>query len=270
MEELYRLFSLSPDGIKLKLLFVLLIIVQLNLRKATDIMKSHTLSEWAEKNKIFLQPGKLLRQITELLNKIHLRGDVHGNLTPCHVILDSDGENVTSIQPTTYINQESIQVLQHEWRPAEEKNSSPSQKGDIFSLGCMFMFILSNGYQHPFGKCGQRSLFIANHLYDLSGCAAGIYKLQNLIRRMISHNYRNRPSCVDVMSHPFVWTSTEIENYLNKVADNFDFGTDQYKSWTRKILFSSDNISSSLANYNSTSLSVAEIFMHIKVSKITT
>ena len=234
--------------------FRLLIIIKMNT----------TLADWTGKNKCsILKPARLLRQITELLSDIHSRGEVHGSLSPFSVTLDSTAQNVVSIS-ANFINNDvrKTKELLDEWRPAEEIDSPPSQEGDIFSLGCLFVFVLSNGEQHPFGKAGQRDLFIAFNLYDLSWCED--IQLQKLITRMISHSSSYRPSCADVKNHPFIWTDEEVYAYLHKLVDSIDVNSDQYKIWTRKILFSSESLwEKNIAKRVNT---VAEILTQIKVS----
>ena len=204
------------------------------------------------------QGGKiLLRQITELLHEIHLQGQVHKCLTPLSVTLNSTGTTVESI--THPVSEE----LVSEWRPAEEKNSIPSKEGDIFALGCIFNLIY--GGQHPFGRSGHRALFIANHLYDLSGCRDK--HVRKLIGEMISHDPKRRPSCADVMSHPFLWSNEQAGKYINDIANNIDISNEQFKKWSDIILFSEQTSSvesNTSENYESVQ-SVAEILLKIKV-----
>ena len=220
---------------------------------------NNTLADWMDKKKVIHQPARVLLQITELLSDIHSRGKVHGSLSPLSVILDSNGLNVTSIEATIITNDVSqMKEFLNEWRPAEENDSAPpSKEGDIFSLGCLFNFVLSNGERHPFGKSRQRALFIANNLYDVSGCDD--VQLQNLIVRMISHSSKNRPLCEDVKKHPFLWTDEKVDAYLFQLINNVDLNSDQYKEWTRKILFTSEK------NSKKNTKTVTEILTEIKV-----
>lgn len=220
-------------------------------------MKPKT-SNWVyAQNGTILEQAEILRQITEQLQSIHSEGNVHGGLTPSHV---NPNENPI-IKPNASLADESL----FEWRPAEEthlaKNSNaeskPTKEGDIFNLGCFFYCITTRG-QHPFGGSGQRVSFIANNLYDLSACRDK--QFQKLITKMISHDFTQRPTCSELLHHPYLWKSEEIEKYLYEIADNIDESSNQYLKWKDHFLLPSSQPSSVK--------SVAEILADIKVNLI--
>lgn len=211
--------------------------------------------------KIF--PGKnvehntILRQITEQLAEIHSRGEVHGkHPSSLAEILDSAGK--------LDISNESLS----EWRPSDETkiSSKPTKEGDVFSLGCYFYYVITGG-QHPFGKSGQRALFIEINLYHLAGCRD--QQLQTLIAKMISHDCKKRPNSSELLiNQPFLWHSKKIEDYLTNVAENIDENSDLYNEWKGTILLSDKSIEVN-SGQKKTSVkvtNVAAVLKQIKVS----
>lgn len=224
-------------------------------------MMGFPLANWIEENRN-IESVAILRQIIDCLDAIHSRGEIYGCLTPQHVLLDDVGKTVISIQPNPSTSILSEELLE-EWRPANEE---PSQKGDIFSLGCLFGYVLTRG-QHPFGKTGQRASFIAHHLYDLTGCRDK--KLQKLIARMISPKLERRPLCADLKDYPLFWNNAKIDDYFNGVVENMNVNSDCYKEWSSTILFPSKHVSSGkqLSHTPTTGFqSVTDILKLIKVS----
>lgn len=208
------------------------------------------LTNWVDRKKN-LEVWNILRQVTKLVEGVHTERVQHGKLSPSAVILDLSGENVESI------NAAPLEDLR-EWRPAEEKeDEAPSIAGDIFSLGCLFYFVLSKG-QHPFGKSGQRAQLIANHLYNLSGCKNS--HIRELIAKMISYDCGKRPSCAELLNHPLLWENERVTDYLNKESENSEL-------WTETILLSTKEQPDSTDNEASVVRSVAEILKQIKVGE---
>lgn len=98
---------------------------------------------------------------------------------------------------------------------------------DIFSLGCVFYYVLTNGC-HPYDKDGKfmREANIVKGLYDISHLAIlGDYQWEakDLIARMLNHNSRLRPDAASVLTHPFFWPPAERLEFLCHVSDAFEF-----------------------------------------------
>ncbi|KAK7734426.1 bifunctional endoribonuclease/protein kinase ire1 [Botryosphaeria dothidea] len=100
---------------------------------------------------------------------------------------------------------------------------------DIFSLGCVFFYVLTNG-SHPFddeeGWMQIRELNIKKNKFNFS-------KLEylgddseepiHLISRMLSNNPVDRPTAMQVMQHPFFWSPEKRLTFLCQVSDRFEF-----------------------------------------------
>lgn len=87
---------------------------------------------------------------------------------------------------------------------------------DIFSLGCVYYYVLSSG-AHIFGCAIKRQSNILAHECDVS-------KLENkkhqnvlaieLIHDMINKESTKRPSAESVLTHPFFWKEDRILSFL--------------------------------------------------------
>ncbi|KAL7665377.1 non-specific serine/threonine protein kinase [[Candida] zeylanoides] len=96
---------------------------------------------------------------------------------------------------------------------------------DIFSLGCVFFYILSPG-GHPFGDRYLREGNIIKGEYDLSAlqraCPHDRVESEHLIGSMISHDPRQRPDTSQIMRHPFFWPPAKRLEFLLRVSDRFE------------------------------------------------
>lgn len=96
---------------------------------------------------------------------------------------------------------------------------------DIFSLGCVYFYILTNGL-HPFGDRYLREANIIQGNYDLSPlkeyCVDDRYEAIDLVSLMISFDPSNRPSTSKIMKHPFFWSIGKKLEFLLKVSDRFE------------------------------------------------
>lgn len=96
---------------------------------------------------------------------------------------------------------------------------------DIFSMGCVFYYILSNG-QHPFGDKYMREAnivqgtFSLDHLEDYG--LPDMVESRDLIERMISRDPKQRPDANEVLLHPLFWSPERRLDFLLKVSDRFE------------------------------------------------
>ncbi|ORX44369.1 hypothetical protein BCR36DRAFT_301873 [Piromyces finnis] len=92
---------------------------------------------------------------------------------------------------------------------------------DIFSAGCVFFYVLTNG-QHPFGDNYYREANIINNKYNLNNDFDINIEAKDLIEHMIQSDYRKRPSAKAIMSHPYFWSSQQRLNFLQEASDRFE------------------------------------------------
>jgi serine/threonine-protein kinase/endoribonuclease IRE1 len=102
---------------------------------------------------------------------------------------------------------------------------------DIFSLGCVFYYVLTNG-AHPFdsedGDIGhvERELNIKKwdgpRLDKLSQWGDSTEEPRRLIEWMLAKQPEKRPTAAQVMNHPFFWPDAKRLNFLCDVSDHWE------------------------------------------------
>lgn len=96
---------------------------------------------------------------------------------------------------------------------------------DIFALGCVFFYTLTNG-SHPFGDKYLREANILNNNFDLSllklNCPTEHAEASHLISTMINHDFRQRPDTGTILKHPYFWSFAKKLEFLLKVSDRFE------------------------------------------------
>ena len=99
---------------------------------------------------------------------------------------------------------------------------------DVFSLGCVFFFVLTGGC-HPFddseGWIQLRELNVkkgkANFapLYNLGD---DVEEPMHLLSQMLAHRPEVRPSARQVLQHPFFWSAERRLNFLCDASDHWE------------------------------------------------
>lgn len=96
---------------------------------------------------------------------------------------------------------------------------------DIFSLGCVYYFMLTGGV-HPFGDKYMRDGNIIKGEYNIDlilvKCPHDKYEATDLISSMIEADPCLRPNTKKIMKHPFFWNSGKRLDFLLKISDRFE------------------------------------------------
>ncbi|CCH41635.1 Serine/threonine-protein kinase [Wickerhamomyces ciferrii] len=95
---------------------------------------------------------------------------------------------------------------------------------DIFSLGCVFFYILSHG-NHPFGDRYLREGNVIKGEYSLEALEIlpdNLEEAKDLISKMISRNPKLRLNTSQVLNHPYFWDDSKKLDFLLKVSDRFE------------------------------------------------
>ncbi|KAJ5989623.1 Serine/threonine-protein kinase ppk4 [Penicillium waksmanii] len=100
-----------------------------------------------------------------------------------------------------------------------QTNRRATRAIDIFSLGCVFYYVLTRG-GHPFDKNGK-FMREANIVKDRLGDYA--FEAKDLISSMLSLDPRHRPDASGVLTHPFFWPPSDRLSFLCDVSDHFEF-----------------------------------------------
>lgn len=95
---------------------------------------------------------------------------------------------------------------------------------DIFALGCLMYYVLSNG-DHPFGSRFEREMNILRRSIDLqrlNGLGEEGHEAQHLICAMTKYEPEQRPDALKILSHPYFWDSNRRLSFLQDASDRFD------------------------------------------------
>ncbi|KAJ6116066.1 Serine/threonine-protein kinase ppk4 [Penicillium sp. IBT 18751x] len=110
-----------------------------------------------------------------------------------------------------------------------QTNRRATRAIDIFSLGCVFYYVLTRG-SHPFDKNGkfmrEANIVKGNfNLEELDRLGDYAFEADDLIRSMLSLDPRRRPDASTVLMHPFFWPPSDRLSFLCDVSDHFEFET---------------------------------------------
>lgn len=98
---------------------------------------------------------------------------------------------------------------------------------DIFSLGCVFYYVLTKG-RHPFGETMKRQANILGAEFNLEHLLENDEETHThvlaveMIRDMINDEAQCRPTARGVLNHPLFWTAERILSFLQDVSDRVE------------------------------------------------
>uniref|UniRef100_A0A667Z9U8 Serine/threonine-protein kinase/endoribonuclease IRE1 n=1 Tax=Myripristis murdjan TaxID=586833 RepID=A0A667Z9U8_9TELE len=107
---------------------------------------------------------------------------------------------------------------------SEDCKDNPTCTVDIFSAGCVFYYVVSEG-SHPFGKSLQRQANILLGTYSLDHLQPDKHEdiiAQHLIEQMLSMDPHRRPSAESVLKHPFFWSLERELQFFQDVSDRIE------------------------------------------------
>lgn len=105
--------------------------------------------------------------------------------------------------------------------------SGVKRAADIFSLGCLFFWVLTDGC-HPFeDENGWQQLRELNIKRDHKKMGtlerwSDAYEPMQLITWMLEHQPQDRPTALQVLNHPFFWTPEKRLAFLCDCSDHFE------------------------------------------------
>ena len=94
---------------------------------------------------------------------------------------------------------------------------------DIFALGCLYFYILTNG-GHPYGDRFEREANVIKDKKDFSLLTSTeeSTESQDLITRMLQRQPSQRPDTETCLLHPFFWDPSKRLGFLQDVSDRFE------------------------------------------------
>ncbi len=187
--------------------------------------------------------GSCLEQLAEGLEFLHDNGVQHRDIKPENILIKYEGDTARFIISDFDLGHITGKNSRHKikygtmgWVAPElwgKEKRSPAV--DIFSMGCVFYYILAKGC-HPFGEidnleqCQQKICSLRQpKLSQLKIEGSREFKpalAKSLINSMIERDYSMRPKATWIIQHPIFWSDEEISKfYLYKnvgktVVDN--------------------------------------------------
>lgn len=107
---------------------------------------------------------------------------------------------------------------------SEDSIDNPTCAVDIFSAGCVFYYVVSQG-NHPFGKSIQRQANILLAKYSLEDLQIDKHEdiiARDLIEKMLSVEPTKRPSAECILKHPFFWSLEKELQFFQDVSDRIE------------------------------------------------
>lgn len=106
---------------------------------------------------------------------------------------------------------------------SDETNKRLTRSIDIFSVGCVFYYILSSG-GHPFGDRYLREGNIIKNEFslDLLDCHPDALECKDLISQMLHVDPHMRPDIESVLKHPMFWDAAKKLDFLLRVSDRYE------------------------------------------------
>ncbi|KAN0061132.1 bifunctional endoribonuclease/protein kinase ire1 [Thecaphora frezii] len=106
----------------------------------------------------------------------------------------------------------------------KEERQRLTRAVDIFALGCLAYYVLSNG-DHPFGTRFEREHNIIERRINtsrLDGLGEEGHEARHLVMQMVDQDARKRPSADQVLTHPYFWDANKRLNFLQDASDRFE------------------------------------------------
>ncbi|GMH87726.1 hypothetical protein TL16_g10947 [Triparma laevis f. inornata] len=119
---------------------------------------------------------------------------------------------------------------------------------DIFSLGCLFQFVLLPG-SHPFGSFYEReNNIILGKPVELRKLLSKNPLAYNLVKSMVQHDYKLRPTASQVLKHPFFWSKTKRMQFICDFSDRLEIEGAVSKLGLKVEVAAADIISTNFTN----------------------
>lgn len=189
-------------------------------------------------SKHLIEPLEILKQATLGLEHLHSLSIVHRDIKPQNVLLSIAGPTGVRAMISDFGLCKKLQTGKDSfsrgsgiagtdgWIAPEmlTENKSTTHAVDMFSLGCLYYYVLSDG-EHPFGDKIRRQGNILSGYWTMDEIKEDQWKVEvckPLLVSLISSEPADRPSCKAVLNYPIFWNNKTILNFLQDVSDRVE------------------------------------------------
>ncbi|KAM4691160.1 LOW QUALITY PROTEIN: serine/threonine-protein kinase/endoribonuclease IRE1-like [Rhinophrynus dorsalis] len=203
-----------------------------------------TLQEYVEEkdfDRFDLEPVTLLEQTMSGLAYLHSLSIVHRDLKPHNILISMpNAHGKVKAMISDFGLCKKLAVGRHSFSRrsgvpgtegwiapeilCEDCKENPTCSVDIFSAGCVFYYVVSEG-KHPFGRSLQRQANILQGAYSLDSLNLEKHEdivAHQLIEQMIDKDPQRRPSAEGVLRHPFFWSLEKQLQFFQDVSDRIE------------------------------------------------
>ncbi|XP_078035621.1 serine/threonine-protein kinase/endoribonuclease Ire1 isoform X2 [Augochlora pura] len=182
----------------------------------------------------------ILHQATSGLAHLHCLDIVHRDIKPHNVLLSAPGPRgevramisdfglckKLQLGRVSFSRRSGITGTDGWIAPEMLNGNRTTCAVDIFSLGCVFYYVLSDG-KHPFGDPLRRQANILCGESDLTALCEEISESDRqlalvLIKAMIANDPAERPPVIAVHEHPIFWEPSRILAFFQDVSDRVE------------------------------------------------
>ncbi|PRQ19336.1 putative protein kinase IRE1 family [Rosa chinensis] len=174
---------------------------------------------------------KLMSDLVSGLAHLHELGIIHRDLKPQNVLIIKGRSlcaKLSDMGISKRLQGDRSSITQHAtgygssgWQAPEQLlHQRQTRAVDLFSLGCLLFFCLTGG-KHPYGDSIERDVNIVNDRKDLF-LVENIPEAMDLFTRLLDPNPDMRPTAVDVLHHPFFWSSETRLSFLRDASDRVE------------------------------------------------
>ncbi|XP_062101550.1 serine/threonine-protein kinase/endoribonuclease IRE1b-like [Humulus lupulus] len=178
-----------------------------------------------------LQLLKLLRDVVSGIVHLHELGIIHRDLKPQNVLINKDRfltAKLSDMGISKKLPGDQSSITQHAtgygssgWQAPEQLlHQRQTRAVDLFSLGCVLFFCVTGG-KHPYGDNIERDVNIVNDRKDLF-LVENMPEAMDLFTRLLDPNPDLRPKAMDVLHHPFFWSSEMRLSFLRDTSDRVE------------------------------------------------
>ena len=232
-------------------LYVALDLCDKNLEKAVKSKESEVHSK--------LTVSSCLHQITDGLKHIHKQGIQHRDIKPKNILMKERQGDVYFVISDFDLGHYEKDTSEHKkpygtkgWAAPELWSGGERTTAvDVFSLGCVFYYVLSKGY-HPFAPIDnleicQQAICDDTKEPDLQKLTVEgesgessfkVILARDLIASMLRHEHKKRPKARWVLQHPLFWSDARISKFYHNIGK---WAVDKHHGTFQRMLRTNSN-----------------------------